>query len=139
MLLIGLALSAQCALSQEWLVDFDEATAQSKAADKRIMLVFKGSDWCAPCIKLEREILDTEIFKSYAEENLILLEADFPRRKANKLSSEQQEKNNQLAEKYNQRGFFPLVVVLNAEGRVLGQAGYQKISPKEFTDLIASF
>ena len=36
---------------------------------KPIILVFQGSDWCAPCIKLDREILSSDTFKKYANEN----------------------------------------------------------------------
>lgn len=103
------------------------------------MLVFKGSDWCAPCIKLDKEILKTETFSQYASENLVLLEADFPRKKANRLSAEQQEKNGFLAEKYNRNGYFPFVVILDQNGKVLGQSGYEKMSPEEFVSMIAKF
>ena len=36
-----------------------EAQKEAKEMNKRIILVFQGSDWCAPCIKLEKEILET--------------------------------------------------------------------------------
>ncbi len=60
-----------------------------------------------------------------------MLLADFPRKKQNMLPVEQQKKNEQLAETYNKNGYFPLVVVLDKDGKVLGQTGYKKITVKE--------
>ena len=42
--------------SQNWLTDFENAKELAKEENKKIILVFSGSDWCAPCIKLENEI-----------------------------------------------------------------------------------
>lgn len=125
--------------AQEWQTDYNTALNQAKNENKNIILVFSGSDWCAPCIKLEKEILNSEDFKNYASENFVLLKAEFPRKKKNKLSEEQQEKNNQLAEKYNKQGYFPCVVVLDAAGKVKGVTGYKNISPKEYIKILTSF
>jgi thioredoxin-related protein len=103
------------------------------------VLVFQGSDWCAPCIKLEREIWTSEEFKAFATDHFIMLKADFPRKKANLLDKAQQDKNNKLAEKYNKAGNFPFIVVLNANGKVLGETGYQKITPQEYITLLTDF
>src|SRR5680860_1025952 len=111
--------------AQEWLTDINEAKKLAAERSENIVLVFQGSDWCAPCMKLEQEIWSTEVFKKYAKGHYIMLKADFPRKKAHKLSDEQQEKNNQLAEKYNLQGYFPFVVVLNKDGKVLGTTGYK--------------
>ena len=102
-------------------------------------MVFQGSDWCAPCIKLEQEIWSSDEFKSYAEDHFVLLKADFPKRKKNALVKEQQEANNHLAEVYNKQGFFPFVVVLDKEGKVLGETGYNKVEPKEYIKILTSF
>ena len=125
--------------AQEWQTDFDEAKKMAIEKDRNIVLVFQGSDWCAPCIKLENEIWSTQEFKDYAADHFVMLKADFPRKRANKLPDTQQEKNNQLAEKYNSQGFFPFVVVMDNNGKVLGTAGYEKISPEEYIKLLSSF
>lgn len=126
-------------LAQDWQTDFELAKKQATDKNQHIILVFQGSDWCAPCIKLDKEIWSTDVFKAYAKDHFVLLKADFPRRKANALSVEQQEKNNQLAEKYNLNGYFPLVVVLDKEGKVLGETGYVKTSPTEYISILESF
>lgn len=125
--------------AQDWNYDLNEAKLQAAKHNFPIILVFQGSDWCVPCIKLDKEIWSTDAFKSYASNHFVMLKADFPRKKANSLSAEQQEKNNKLAETYNQSGFFPLVVVLDKEGNVLGKTGYKKLSPKEYIDHLESF
>jgi len=125
--------------AQEWQTDFETAKKIATKKNLHIVLVFQGSDWCAPCIKLDREIWSSEEFKKYASTNFVLLKADFPRKKKNKLDSVQQKKNNSLMEKYNKNGFFPYVVLLDKNGRLLGSTGYKKMKPKEYIKLLASF
>ena len=122
-----------------WLTDLDEAKALAQKDDKKIVLVFQGSDWCAPCIKLSKEVWDTEEFTVYAKDHYVMLQADFPRKKKNNVTKEQYEKNVKLVETYNKAGFFPFVVVLNKNGDVLGEAGYEKMSPGEYIQHLESF
>lgn len=125
--------------AQLWQPDF--TTAQQVAAEKgqNIVLVFSGSDWCAPCIKLERDVWEQAEFADAAQGDFVFYKADFPRRRANKLSEEVSTRNASLAELYNTQGAFPLVVVLSPEGDLLGQTGYKKVSPIEYADLLKSF
>ena len=132
-ILFSITLSAQ-----EWQTDFETAKELSSDENRPIILVFQGSDWCAPCIKLDREIWSTDEFKAYAKDHFVMLQADFPRKKKNALPDEQQQKNNQLAEKYNKQGYFPFVVVLDKEGKVLGEAGYEKTSPDAYIEKLES-
>lgn len=125
--------------SQEWHTNLEEAKTIAAENNKKVVLVFSGSDWCAPCMKLEREIWSSDTFKSHAKENYVMLKADFPKRKKNALTDSQQEHNNILAERYNKNGYFPLVVVLNKDGGLLGKVGYKKMKPKEYMDLLDSF
>ena len=124
--------------AQEWLTDFETAKEIATKENKTIILVFQGSDWCAPCIKLDREIWSTEEFKVYAKEHYVMLQADFPRKKKNTLSKVQQEKNNKLAEKYNKNGYFPFVVVLDKNGKVLEETGYLKTTPSKYIEQLNS-
>ena len=125
--------------AQNWETDWKVATQKSKKNNQKLILVFSGSDWCIPCIKLENEIWEEESFKAYALENYILLRADFPKRKKNALSIEKQTHNDKLAERFNAAGYFPLVVVISPEEKVLGQLGYEKSSPEKYIELINAF
>ncbi len=125
--------------AQVWQTNLNEAKKIATEKDQPIILVFQGSDWCAPCIKLNREIWSTEEFKTYSKNNFVMLLADFPRKSKNKLTKSQQEQNNQLMETYNKQGYFPFVAVLNKNADVLGTTGYKKTSPSEYIKLLNSF
>jgi thioredoxin-related protein len=125
--------------SQNWKTDFGQATAESIVKNKPILLVFSGSDWCAPCIKLDKNIWQSETFKNYAASNYILERADFPKKQQNQLAEGVKKQNQDLAERYNQEGIFPLVVVLDGKGKVVGKTSYKNVSPQEYIDLLNSF
>ena len=130
-----LILLSNLGFAQEWQYDFDKAKKTATAEDKPIIVVFSGSDWCAPCIKLDRNVWQSEAFKKEAS-NWILVRADFPRKKANELSKEQTEHNQKLAEKYNLEGSFPLVVVMDKNGKVIAKMGFKNVSPEEYIKMI---
>ncbi len=125
-----------CTFAQDWKETYAEAVASSLDENKPIILVFAGSDWCAPCIKLDRSIWQSDEFKSYSKENYVLYKADFPRKKANRLSDHLTEQNATLADRYNPQGHFPLVIVLNHEEKVLGKLGYKKATPENYISLL---
>jgi len=125
--------------AQDWQTDFVTAKQLATKEDKPIILVFQGSDWCAPCIKLDREVWSTEAFKKYATEHYVMLQADFPRKKKNALSEEQTAANAKLAETYNKNGIFPFVVVLDANGKVLGETSYKKTTPEAYIKELNAF
>ncbi len=122
--------------AQQWQYSMADAMKIAKEKDQKIILVFSGSDWCTPCIKLENDIWSTDEFKIYAKDNYVMLKADFPRKKKNKLSEDHTRINNILAEMYNPNGYFPLVVVLDSDAKVIGNLGYKKVSPKQYIELI---
>jgi thioredoxin-related protein len=103
----------------EWTTDFAKAKTDANGQHKYILLNFSGSDWCGPCIKLKKEVLDSPEFLKYAENKLVLVRADFPRNKKNRLSPELTKSNEALAEKYNNQGKFPYTVLINADGKIV--------------------
>jgi thioredoxin-related protein len=128
LLLVSLALAVQAA-ELEWLTDLPKAQAKAKQDKKIVMLDFTGSDWCGWCIKLNKEVFSTPEFAAYAKTNVVLVEVDFPRRK--KLSEGQQKANDALQEKYAVRGY-PTLIVLNSDGKKIGELGYMPGGPKPF-------
>ena len=105
--------------SVTWLGDFNEATSEAVKTHKLILISFSGSDWCGPCIRERKEILENPAFTDYAEGHLILVRADFPRQKKNQLSKEQTQRNDALADKYNPDGKFPYTLLVDEHGKVL--------------------
>ena len=125
--------------STNWQLDFEKAKQIAQAEHKLILLNFSGSDWCGPCIRMHKEILDTDAFGQFAKDRLVLVSADFPRSKKNALSSAQQKKNDQLAETYNNKGAFPLTLLLTADGKLLKTwDGLPKLTTAEFSQQIQS-
>lgn len=117
-----------------WETDFEDAKKKAEKEHKLILLNFSGSDWCGPCIRLHNEIFENPTFKTFADSNLVLLNADFPRLKKNQLSKDQQKKNDKLADKYNPQGSFPFTVLLNAEGKVIRSwDGFPDKTAEQFT------
>jgi len=125
--------------AQDWQTNFEKAKKSAQENNLNIVLVFQGSDWCAPCIKLNKEIWSTPEFNNLAKDHFIMLKADFPRKKSNKLPEDIQAQNDKLAETYNHQGYFPLVVVLDKNGKTLGEMGYEKSTPTEYFNKLTSF
>jgi thioredoxin-related protein len=116
-----------------WETDYEKARERAAAEHRLILLNFSGSDWCGPCISLRRGIFESAPFKEFADNNLVLLNADFPRLKKNQLTKDQQKKNDILADKYNGQGHFPYTVLMNADGKVISSwDGLPKETPGEF-------
>jgi thiamine biosynthesis lipoprotein len=115
----------------------DEAFRISSEANKPVLLVFAGSDWCANCIRFEKRILSSSDFLSFAEKDIVVLKADFPQRTPISAALEQQ--NASLAEKYNPEGLFPYLLLLSPEKSVLSSLVYRDQTPSEFINEIQTF
>ena len=120
-----------------WETNFNEAKIDASKNHKFILLNFSGSDWCAPCIRLKKTFFESESFTTYASENLVLVNADFPRENKHKLSQDQKRINEGMAEKYNPDGKFPYTILMTANEKVLKQwDGLPTLSDKQFVDEI---
>lgn len=118
-----------------WQTDFTQAMQKAKEEHKYVLLSFSGSDWCIPCIKMHKEIFESSEFTTFANDNLELVQADFPRLKKNQLSPDQQKKNEQLADRYDPQGLFPYTLLLSEDGKVVKSwEGYPRASAGEFTN-----
>ena len=114
-----------------------KAKEEAKAAQKYILLNFSGSDWCIPCIQMEKEIFEKDAFHQFAQAKLVFLNADFPRGKKIQPSKEQVKENEALAEQYNAAGTFPLTVLLNANGKVVKEwPGKPDVSAEQFVQQV---
>ena len=125
----ALVLAVAHAGDANWQTDLPKAQAQAAKEKKMVLLDFTGSDWCGWCIKLNKEVFSQPAFMAYAKTNLVLVEVDFPVKK--KLSAEQKKANDALAKKYNIQGY-PTIIVLNDQGKKVGELGYEPGGPKAF-------
>ncbi len=126
----ALAVSTSAALAAAgWEDDYAKALAKAKTEKKMVLLDFTGSDWCGWCVKLDKEVFSKTEFKTYAKDNLVLVDLDFPRGKQQ--SKMLKEQNEKLQKEFGIRGF-PTIIVLNPEGQKVGQLGYMEGGPTAF-------
>jgi protein disulfide-isomerase len=116
LVVLGLLSAVSARADSAWSTDLKKAQEEAKANHKLLLLDFTGSDWCGYCFQLDKAILSQQQFKDYANKNLVLVEIDFPRRKAQ--SVEVQRQNQALAEHYQIEGF-PTLVVLDGDGKTV--------------------
>ena len=107
-----------------------EAFSRARELNRPVLLIFSGSDWCIPCIRFRKEILADSSFIKYSEENLVILNADFPQKKM--LSPGTVTQNEKLAEKYNPEGLFPHLVLLSPDGDIITVLWYGQQNAGEF-------
>ncbi|MCD6013146.1 MAG: thioredoxin family protein [Flavipsychrobacter sp.] len=132
-----IVMSMTYAGAADWGKDLEKAKEKAKSEHKYILLNFSGLDWCTPCMRTKKEIFDKDVFKAYAEENLVLVNADFPRLKKNYLPEDQTKKNNALAAQYDKKGLFPLTLLLSPDGTVLKEwVGYPGMEAQQFVEEI---
>lgn len=119
-----------------WLTDYEKAKALATALNRPILINFTGSDWCGWCVKLHKEVFAHDEFKDFAMSNLVLYEADFPRRK--KVDAKVKAFNRTLFEKYGLRGY-PSIVMTDADGKKLVKTGYKEGGPEAYVDHLQVF
>ncbi len=129
LLMCWFALQGLAAEESKWLTDLPTAQAQAKKDGKLVLMDFTGSDWCPWCIKLHKEVFSTPEFSDYAKKNLVLVEVDFPRKKDQ--SADLKKANQALQQKFKIEGY-PTVIVLNGDGKKVGELGYEAGGPKPF-------
>lgn len=120
-----------------WQPNIESAKKIAREKHQLILLNFSGSDWCGPCIRLHKEILESAQFTAMADTSLVLLNADFPRNKKNQLDKTLTKQNEALADKYNPEGKFPFTVLLTADGKVIKSwDGLPKENAAQFTNIV---
>ncbi len=116
-----------------WLDNYAQAQAKAEDSGRPILINFTGSDWCGWCIRLDQEVFDRDAFKTYAEENLVLFVADFPR--GFELPEDVARQNQQLAQKHGVRGF-PTILLIESDGTVIAQTGYRRGGAEAYVEHI---
>lgn len=96
----------------EWHTDLDEVHELSKKSGKPIFGFFTGSDWCGWCHKLEREVFAKDAFVKWANDNVILFELDFPRKK--QLPPDLAKQNRELQQAFQVSGY-PTIWIFTSE------------------------
>ena len=95
-----------------WHTDLNKAVSISLSEKKPIMLFFTGSDWCGWCMRLKKEVFNYPEFETWTKENVVLVELDFPRRKA--IDPKILNQNRELARIFGVSGY-PTVWFVNPQ------------------------
>ena len=111
--------------------DFKAAKTEAAKANKKIVAVFSGSDWCYWCKELEKNYLSKPEFVNEAKKDFVLVFIDSPQDKS--VLSETGRKNNvKLTRDYMIKGF-PTVKILDAEGHEIAESRPEGgVTPKGF-------
>lgn len=118
----SLSIQAQNA---NWHTDLNTAMKESKKTKKPLLLFFTGSDWCGWCIRLQKEVLHTPEFETWAKENVVLVELDFPRRKA--MEPEIKAQNMQLAQFFGVQGYPTIWIAKAANDKETKKVTFEKL------------
>ena len=117
-----------------WYTDLNEASKISAKTNKPLMLFFTGSDWCGWCIRLQKEVFYKPEFIEWANDNVVLVDIDFPKNKS-KQSTELQQQNNMLQQQFGIQGYPTIHFVRpdKIDGKTnltsLGNTGYRAGGP----------
>ncbi len=87
----------------QWYTDVAKAAEVSNATNKPIFAFFTGSDWCIWCKRLQMNVFAKKDFIRWANQNVVLVELDFPRGK--QLSPELQQQNSSLQQTFQVQGY----------------------------------
>ena len=133
LLFIGSSLFSQVQ-KLTWHTDLEKAMQISLKEKKPLMLFFTGSDWCGWCIRLQKEVFYKPEFIEWANDNVVLVDIDFPNNKS-KQSTELQQQNNMLQQQFGVQGYPTIHFVRpdKIDGKTsltkLGNTGYRAGGP----------
>ncbi len=116
-----------------WQKDYASAVKAAREEEKKLLIVFTGTDWIDICRKFHDEILVQPTFLAALSGRFILLKLEFP--KDGVMPREEAAEKNFLREAYQVRGY-PSIVLTEAGGRPFGLNGYQEIGPAEYASQI---
>lgn len=60
-----------------WLSDYDSALVEAKKQNKPIFMIYMNSHSCAPCKRLDQNVLTSPEFKAFVDTSLVPLKIDY--------------------------------------------------------------
>ncbi len=115
----------------KWLNRMEKAEEQAKETGLPILVLFTGTSWCPYCVKLEKEVFSESAFKTFADQNLVLLKLDY-----GPGGSPSNKRDEKLKTEYAVTGF-PTYFLIDAEGKRLSRGGYNNgIDPAKFAEWV---
>ncbi len=115
----------------KWTMDYYAAKELAKEKRVPVILNFTGSDWCPWCVLMDEKVFSQKEWQDYAKDKVALVWLDFPRNKS-LVPMHLVARNQELVENYGVQGF-PTYIVLDADGKRIGQLGAARdITPQKF-------
>ncbi len=65
--------------AEGWVSDLEAAKAQAKKENKTLLIKFTGSDWCPPCIAIEKAVFSKKEFVAQVKDKFVLCIIDVPK------------------------------------------------------------
>lgn len=119
---IALTLVLNATAAEGWLTNIDKAKEEAKVSGKALLVKFTGSDWCPPCMMIDKEVFSKKEFTQAVAEKFVLCIIDSP-----EADKELNKQNKPLLKKYRITGF-PTVVLFSNEG-----TEFTRFNPATFT------
>jgi thioredoxin-related protein len=117
----------------KWLSKMEKAQEEAQATGLPILVLFTGTSWCPYCIKLEKEVFAESAFKSFADQNLVLLMLDY-----GPGGTPSNKKDEKHAKDFGVTGY-PTYFLTDATGNKLAKGGYhQGINPEKFAQWVTA-
>jgi len=118
----------------KWIPNYNDALSQAKQANKPLVILFTGSDWCSWCTKLDDEVLGTSEFAAGAGDKFVFYKADFPLYTNQDPQLKSQNKN--LQQQFHIRSFPTIVVYDTQKDQTIGTSGYRPGGGGQFADYL---
>jgi thioredoxin-related protein len=129
--LLLFAASLATASATTWLDDLEIAAQRARVMDRPLLINFTGSDWCSWCMRLDQEVFSSPEFTRFAEEHLVCVRLDYPRRRT--LTARVAEQNTRAAQRYRVDRF-PTIILVGQAGQEIARTGYRPGGPAMYRD-----
>lgn len=106
------AIAATATAGAGWMTDIDAALAKAKTEKKDVLVEFTGSDWCPPCIMMDKKVFSKKKFTDAASKKFILVKIDIPNK-----DKELKKRNAKVMRKYNVNGVPTVLLFDHADGK----------------------
>ena len=126
-------LQAAAVIDDSWTEDVAAALRQAQRERKDVLMLFTGSDWCPPCIRLEKEILSQSEFLNEITRDFVLVKLDFPRNspQAESITEQNQEWSRQFGV-----NAFPTLFLLDYQAKPFAIAGFSDDSVANYVKML---
>ena len=106
-----------------WFTNIEEAKAAAVAGNKRILVLFTGTDWCPPCQTFQAEVAYDADFHRIFSTSFVFLKVDWLR---NRSQPEAEAERVTALRRHYGIAIFPTLMVLGADGTQLMRVDTRK-------------